>query len=162
MKLIKLSRGLFTKVDDSDYEELNKHKWFAISAHRGTMFYAARNVPISKGKQKTLKMHRAILELTDSNIHGDHEDGDTLNNQRHNLRICNNALNSRNKTKQKKESTSIYKGVVLHRDRFEARIAIDGKLLYLGSSKNEKVAAKIYNDGAIRHHGEFAKLNVID
>jgi hypothetical protein len=42
MKKISLTRGMFATVDDSDYEELSKHKWFACPNKH--IFYAARNV----------------------------------------------------------------------------------------------------------------------
>lgn len=36
---------------------------------------------------------------------------------------------------------------------------IEGQMIYVGSSKNLLSAAQMYNEAAIKHHGEFAALN---
>lgn len=49
MKLIPLTKGKFTQVDDEDFKELNKHKWYAKMDKYG--FYAARSITVSSKKQ---------------------------------------------------------------------------------------------------------------
>jgi hypothetical protein len=164
MKEIKLSQRckksknnhLSALVDDADFEYLNQWKWFAHKSPHGT-YYAARN-----DSGKTIKMHRIILGLTDPNILGDHKDGNSLNNQRSNLRECTHSQNNRN-CKKYKEGTSKYKGVHYHKknDNFMARITDNGKTIYLGSFINEVDAGKAFNIAAQRIHGEFANLNII-
>ncbi len=166
MKLIPLSQegknrgNLFTQVDDDLFEELNKHKWFVLKTKLG--FYAARNIPFGDKKQKAVKMHRVILGIIDPKIKGDHLDGVTLNNQRYNLRICTNAENCRNRSKQSSKTHSKYKGVTFHHGRWEARVTVDKKMIYLGSSKDEDIAGSMANRGLLEHHKEFARLNVIE
>ncbi|KKK47687.1 hypothetical protein LCGC14_3152670, partial [marine sediment metagenome] len=107
MKLIELHSkeypGLFTQVDDEDYEWLSKYRWNVFSNH-GRSFYA-------KGKieGKSINMHRMILSNCREQV--DHKDRNGLNNQRNNLRPATQTLNLANVEKRKGVWTSKYKGV---------------------------------------------------
>jgi len=83
MKLIKLTQGKFAQVDDEDFEELNKFKWYAHRPKKGNTFYAVRHTrkPSGRGKQTTLQMHRVIMGVHNETV-SDHRDGDGLNNQK--------------------------------------------------------------------------------
>ena len=83
MKLIALTQGKFTKVDDADFEFLNKWKWFAYKNKNDRSFYARRTAwNKSTKKHEIIAMHRLLMEVTDSNVLVDHKDMDGLNNQR--------------------------------------------------------------------------------
>lgn len=155
MKFIKLTQGKKTKVDDDDFDNLLKHKWYA--AKRGYGFYAQRRIY----KHKTEQIHRIILKVKKSE-EVDHINGDTLDNRKKNLRIVNRSQNEWNRDKQKNNSTG-YKGVTyVKRDKlFIARIRVYNKLIYLGGFKDKKRAAEAYNEGAKKYHREYAYLNKI-
>lgn len=155
MKVIWLTMGQFTMVDDEDYEWLNQWKWYA--SKRGEAFYAMRR-PTKYGKQ--IHMSRLILGLSDPNLFPDHKDGASLNNQRSNLRIATRSQNNANK---QCVGSSGYMGVfpVSNNKKWFARINKDGKRVYLGSFTDKKDAALAYNNAAINLHGEFANLNQI-
>jgi hypothetical protein len=91
----------------------------------------------------------------------DHKNGNTLDNTRGNLRECTNAQNHQNIPKNhNRPSTSKFKGVVSRpKDKWEANIRANNKLLYLGTFSSEIDAALAYNDAAQRLHGDFAILN---
>lgn len=109
-----------------------------------------------------IKMHRLILGITDPKIHGEHKDGNGLNNRDDNLRICTSSLNHGNRIKQHGNYTSIYKGVCLdsyNKNKYRAYIVKDKKQYQLGHYKNEIDAAKKYDKAARELFGEFACLN---
>lgn len=95
MKKIKLSQGKYALVDDKDYEFLNQWKWSAKTNGR-EIFYAYRKEN-SRKTGKTIYMHRIIVNAP-KGMDVDHINGDGLNNQRKNLRICTRSQNQRNRS----------------------------------------------------------------
>jgi len=164
MKEIKLSQRRFCKykdkyvalVDDEDFEFLNQFRWCAKKGRY--TFYAERAIKVD-GRNSTQYMHQVILNSR--NI--DHIDRNGLNNQRSNLRLCNQSQNSMN-TGKHKNCTSAYKGVYFHKrfNKWASAIRISGKRFHLGYFTSEVDAAKAYNAKAIELFCEFANLNKFD
>lgn len=158
MKLIPLSQGYFTQVDDEDFDELSKFSW---NLARGkTNMYAKRSV-INEftGKKSTVLMHRKMMGVTDPNVDVDHRDNDGLNNQRHNLRVCTRSQNNGN-ARPPRDNKSGFKGVHYDKSRhkWSAEIASKG----LGRFDTKEEAARHYNRAAKEKWGDFAKLNNVD
>jgi len=146
-------------IDGEDFEKVNQYKWgLKFSKDK---FYIHRTMGYKENKSSQ-SLHRYITGCP-SGMVVDHIDGNPLNNCRSNLRICSNAENMRNR-KKNINGTSKYKGVSFHkRDKvFMACIRLDNKLFHLGYFKDEKDAAEAYNKAAIKYHGEFARLNIIN
>lgn len=163
MKEIKLTRGLFAKVDDEDFDYLNQWKWYSQRRHRG--FYAVRKESLNKGRvndRYIIKMHRVIMGVIDDpKIMVDHKDVDSLNNQKNNLRLCTNAQNGYN-TRPNINSASKYKGVTtISRVNGGKRWRASCARKHLGSFYTEEQAAIAYNKAAKEMYGEFAWLNQI-
>jgi hypothetical protein len=166
MKLISLTQGKFAKVDDEDYEWLNQHKWFAHQS-RGR-FCVETHTYGGYYNQQTLKMHRLILGITDGSVIVEHKDGDSLNNQRSNLRIATHSQNNSNRRRKDGKKHSVYIGVHkqvsfpygIRREHWVAMCRHDN-VKYSKHCKTEIEAALIYNELARRLHGEFARLHVI-
>lgn len=91
----------------------------------------------------------------------DHKDGNQLNNQRFNLRLCTLSENQHNQRNFHQNTSSRYKGVHWNRARgkWHVQIGVNGKRLYLGLFSSEEAAALAYNEAAIKYHREFASLN---
>jgi hypothetical protein len=158
MKLIPLTQGMFTKVDDDMFEYLNQWKWCALKG--GNTYYAVRTLNIKKdGKWscKSIRMHREIMNAKKGEM-VDHKYHDGLDNQKSNLRLCTQSENLKNK---KSSGTSKYLGVCwINRDKkWQATINLNGKNKNLGLFTNEENAAISYDKAAKIHHGEFANLN---
>ena len=156
MKLIAISQGRFAKVDDEDWEALLVFKWQYTG--RG---YARRTVTTVGGTQVISYMHREILNAPpDKQV--DHINGDRLDNQKTNLRLCSRAENARNRV-MKFPGTSKYKGVYWCKimKKYRARIQTRKGSKSLGHFEKEEDAAVAYNRAAVEYFGEFANLNVI-
>jgi hypothetical protein len=157
MKEVQLTRGKIALVDDEDYEYVSKFKWQC-----NTGGYAIRQLPRNGGKQKNIPMHREII-CPPENLFIDHINRNKLDNRRSNLRTCTRAQNMWNKDKirNKKNETSIYKGVSLDKrfNTYRVSIRVLGNEIWLGGFKNEEDAARAYDDAALKYHGEFACIN---
>jgi len=156
MKEIQLTQGFFVQVDDSDFNWLNQWKWHAVK-NRNT-FFARRNGSIKHNKSRGLVyMHRIIMDAP-KNMQVDHIDHNGLNNQKSNLRICNNSQNHMNRTPW---GSSKYLGVhiKLKGKYIQSQIKANGKTIHLGLFKTEEEAAMAYDRAAKFYFGEFANLN---
>ena len=143
MKEIPLTRGMVAKVDDCDFDELNKFTWQCSLAK--TTMYARRSYR-DRGykRQPVVYMHRQILKSGVGDV-TDHIDGDGLNNTRENLRTGTYAANNRNL--HKKTRGCKYQGVTVDHKRitkYLAGITVDGKYHHLGRYKDEFTAFKTY------------------
>lgn len=155
MKLIPLTQDKFTQVDDEDYDFLIQWRWFA---HPSRNKWRAQRTDYKPGNAKTILMHRVIMKIENSKTFVDHIDGNPLNNQKSNLRLCDNSQNCRNR-KSHDDVTSKYLGVCKQKNSWIASICHNKESIYLGSYKTEELAAKAYDKKAIELHGEFANLN---
>jgi len=158
MKEIQLTKGYVAQVDDLDYELVMKYSWRVWM--RGHNIYAIANQSRKDGKRSSIKMHRLILAPKDNKLLIDHIDGDSLNNQRSNLRLCTNSQNQGNQRKRN-AGTSVYKGVHNSKGKWIAQIGFSGNRIYIGRFTTEQEAALAYNNAAKTYYGEFSKLNVI-
>jgi len=159
MKRIKLTQGLFAIVDDADYKELSKYKWFVHNQNGN--FYAMRNSSIIAGR--LISMARQILGLEYGDPRqADHIQHNTLDNRRKKLRICTQRENLMNQKPQKGKSSS-FKGVSWNRfaKKWSSYIQLNGIKIHLGYFKVEIEAAKSYNTAAKKYFGKFAFLNVL-
>ena len=157
MKEIKLTQGQVAIVDDWRFEELNQYKWYASWNSSTKSFCVARVTSKLLGKPKTLFMH-AVIMGTPKGMETDHINHNTLDNREVNLRVCSRSQNQMNKGKRA-DNTSGFKGVFKHNSGWRARIRANRKCYNLGTFPTREEAARAYDIGAKRLHGEFAVLN---
>jgi hypothetical protein len=151
MKLIKLTKGYFAKVDDEDFEYLNQFKWCV----QGNGRYVRR---LSGYKQ--VLMHRFIMQPENGMV-VDHLNGDGLDNRRCNLRVATPSQNGANR--KSIVGNSKYIGVhKLKNGTFLSYIKKNYKRTSIGVFNSEEKAAKAYNIKALELFGEFATLNKIE
>ena len=154
MKEIKLTQGKTAIVDDEDFKELSKFKWYCNHG------YAVRCIALETGRQKTAWMHTAIMG-EQKGLEIDHINGNPLDNRKENLRHVTHAQNQCNSIAR--GGSSKYKGVCWKKERGKwfVQIQKNGKRCHLGYYKTEQDAAIAYNEAALIHFGAYARLNVI-
>lgn len=109
---IPLSKGYVAIVDDDCPPEILTQKWYAQVRSTGNV-YASRSVFGENGRHSTQWLHRVIVSAP-AGFDVDHIDGNGLNNQHSNLRVCTRVQNSRNRALDRR-STSGLKGAAPHR-----------------------------------------------
>lgn len=152
MKKIPLTQGQFALVDDEDFDELNKFKWYV------TFYgYAARNIPYQSGKRGLIWMHRVILSAQDEQ-EVDHANRNKIDNRRTNLRFATRSQQNYN-TKLRKDNTSGFKGVFWRKRtcKWGAKIFLNGNPVWLGSYNDKVAAHNAYREAATKYYGEFAR-----
>lgn len=148
---IRLTRGLVAICDASDAHAVNGLSWQSQVSKGGT--YAKTNITMADGKRIVVMMHTLLTgyEFTD------HIDGDGLNNRRSNLRAATRSENNRN-SRMQKNNRSGRKGVSRARSgKWIARIAVDGRQIYLGRFQTMDDAHYAYCEASRKLHGEFGR-----
>lgn len=144
-------------VDDEDYEFLISFSWNVTKIKNN--FYATFSQSI-KNKKTTVYMHRLIMRASEDTII-DHKDRNTLDNQKHNLRVANKSQNASN-SKISSRNKSGYKGVWrMSNNRYEALLKHEGKKIIGGYFDTAEQAAIAYNSIAKKYFGEYAFLNKV-
>jgi hypothetical protein len=162
-KEIPLTQGKIALADDEDYEWLSRYSWHVYYSRSNDAYYAIRNQVSgeyqNKKNRRTVYMHRAILNVTDSALDVDHINMNTLDNRKENLRIATRSQNQFNRNKQS-NNTSGYKGVYWHRQKakWDSIIIVNKKRIFLGSYSTPEEAYNAYREAALEMHGEFIRL----
>lgn len=154
------SDGFEVKVDNEDYTYLMLYD-FALNNY---------GYPVGKPKPQYRKMglfssvpiHKILIDkgVKGRHIVIDHKDGNKLNNQKDNLRICTHAENMKNR-KPSTGGASQYKGVHWGKtiQNWRVRINLNNKKKVIGTFSNEIAAANAYNYYTKVYYDEFAQLN---
>jgi hypothetical protein len=160
VKEIQLTQGYVALVDDDDFEWVSGLKWHVDL--RTNKPYVAHKSP---GLKKPLRLHRAVIERAGgapipNGMHIDHIDGNPLNNSRANLRICTPAQNGANRRTKNRNNTTGFTGIrQAPSGKWQAAVCKNNAQIYLGSFHSSAEAARAYDLGAKKHHGEFATFN---
>jgi hypothetical protein len=141
--------GALVQIDDEDYD------FVCELLNRGLLKY------FKKGNRIMIMglLHRILFRAKTHDPKIDHKDGNSLNNQKSNLRFASHIQNMANRKKSK--GISKYKGVYWNKrnKKWKAQIKSNGKEIYLGVYEEEIDAAIAYDIKAKETWGEFARLN---
>lgn len=153
-KAIPVGRGLFALVDDEDYDRVARHKWWVIENVSGNRYAMARI------DGRFISMHRFILNPP-SHLEVDHRDGNGLNNQKANLRLCTRQQNQWHRRGEIVwQDGTVTKGIyrIEFKDtvRWYARLSVKGSEWRSGPYKTREEAMRAYDEAARRILGEFA------
>lgn len=154
--VVPLSQGYEALVDIEDLPALAAYNWSVTRSLKKGGAYAQRLTPRdSSGKQRALKMHRVLMSPGPGLV-VDHINGNGLDNRRENLRVCAQRDNMKNQAPHRTNKLGI-KGVSVYRNRFVAKIRVDGKTIFIGSFPTANEAAAAYRQAANEFHGQFAR-----
>jgi hypothetical protein len=169
-------------IDKEDWQKVSAHTWFAGQPHPGRtgekQFYVSAHTPAPHlpryeythprtGKKRTyqrrtyLALARLIMDAPADKL-VDHISGNTLDNRKHNLRVCTYTENNAN-ARQKRNTTSRFKGVNRNKNKkyncWSVYMRIDGKTVSLGSYTSEEDAARAYDIAHLTKSGIYANTN---
>jgi hypothetical protein len=94
---------VFALVSPEDYEWATQWRWGWVWDRTKTKRYARRTPRGAGGVSQTIWLHKAVLnrsgkvQLTEAHTIGDHQDGESLNDQRSNLEWATVSQNRRNR-----------------------------------------------------------------
>lgn len=157
-------------IDAEDYPVVSRFHWQIIFIGTRKNPYAITKLNRRGNTELTFYMHHLIV----GNIsHMDHDDRNTLNNKKLNLRASTPQQNGWNKDKMhsdKKKYTSKYKGVSKNKKSGFWEVIIKttkkgvkpAQHIRLGQFKYEDDAARAYNKAVVELRGEWAWVNPID
>ena len=144
------SKNEIFKFDLEDYDKIKDYTWY-MSNNGYIVSHETEN-----NKQNGLIMHRLIMNITDPDICVDHIYHDKTDNRKSQLRITNNQQNQFNHI-IKGNNTSGETGVYWHKNRnkWEALIGYNEKIIYLGMFDNKEDAINARKEAEIKYYGEY-------
>lgn len=148
--IVSLTKGIEAIVDLADVGAVAGFRWVALINSQTGHAYAVR---YEKGR--CILMHRELLEAPPS-MWVDHEDGDGLNNRRHNIRLATPQQNMANKVLERRNKLGI-KGVQKVKRRYRAMITPNGHKIHLGSFATAEEAAAAYKGAAKVLWGDYSR-----
>lgn len=142
--LVRLTNGGYSLIDPADYAKVNAYLW-----HEQAGGYAVSFSSPLRG----MLLHRFIMDPPPK-THVDHISGARLDNRRVNLRVCTARQNQQNRG----SARHTFKGINRMRDKWQAKITVDGKQIHLGTFDTEIQAGQAYADAARKYFGPFARI----
>ena len=136
--------------DLEDYDKIKNYCWYEAKSHKG---YSALKTHLPDTK-KCIKMHQ-LLGYSGY----DHENRNSFDNRKENLRLCTAKENNRNQNRQW-NNTSGFTGISWNKanSKWEVYIDVDGKRIKLGmfhvDDKNNAIVTRLRAEK--EYFGEFA------
>jgi hypothetical protein len=108
-----------------------------------------------KPKYRMWYLHRVVMNAGKKE-YVDHEDHDTLNNRKFNLRLTKQLYNTKNRSGRNSNNKSGYRNVSWVDGKWVVQIQIDGKNTCLGRFTDVDKAGKFAEEMRQKYYGKFA------
>lgn len=143
-----------TLINESDLKLVSEYDWCLNKKETG------KRTEYVRTHEGSMKMHQLFLGEPPEGQVIDHINGDGLDNRRTNLRFCTHSENHANERKRR-GGTSVFKGVSFdsNRDKWSAKIMVNGETRNLGRFDDESAAAIAYDLAAVEIYGQYARTN---
>lgn len=132
----------------------------ALCLHRSPqsddVFYASLSREMDYEGGRSRYVHRIVMRAP-AGLEVDHINGDTLDNRRHNLRLCSRAENAANR--RRIVHPNGLRGIIRVRGKWAARLKVDQRVHSVGLYEDSTVAARVYDAAARFAFGAFAVTN---
>lgn len=141
-------------IDYDDYDKVKDITWHKCIDSDGKEYVGGR---INK---KRVKLHDVINGQPPPGYVNDHRYSNGLDNRKSMLTLRTFGENAQNRIKETGKYTSDYTGVYSKKNgSYSAKIAYQGKSIFIGTYKTEIEAAKAYDIYAIFYYGKDGKTN---
>ncbi len=147
----KLLTGEVFIFDSEDYDKIRNTMWYrSVQGAHGEAYVADCN---------SHKLHRVIMNAP-ADLYVDHNNLDTLDNRKCNLRICNHRDNLCNRALQPNNKSGV-SGVSWKKRRgtWNARVKYYGQEIHLGAYRSFVEAVQARNEGMKWLYGDFGRYN---
>lgn len=141
--------------DLEDYDKIKNYCW----SENDSGYLRANDLLVFSNKN--IRMHRLIMEkLEDDGLVIDHINHNTLDNRKHNLRICTESDNGKNKSLPSNNTSGIV-GVSFNKkyNKYETYITIKYKRKFLGLYDSIEDAIKARKQAEEKYFGEYSYGN---
>lgn len=152
--------NLWTIVDLEDLERVINfpYTWFAKYNHTNDEYYVVASVYHPDLQQsRPIFLHQFLMNANGKDV--DHENNNTLDNRKSNMRIVEESNNSKNRKSRNKNNKSGYRNVSFYKGKWIVQMQIDGKNKKIGSFDDVHEAGKFAEEMRQKYYGEFAGKN---
>lgn len=151
--------NLWTIIDLEDLERVISfpYTWFAKYNHTNNEYYVVASVYHTDLQQtRPIFLHQFIMNANGKDV--DHENHDTLDNRKINLRTVLESDNSKNRKGKNKNNTSGYRNVSWDKKhkKWIVQLQINKKNKVLGKFDDVHEAGKFAKEMREKYYGEFA------
>jgi hypothetical protein len=156
VRVIELTQGQSTIVDEEDFERLSAFKWWAQFLQARRCFVVTGYV----GNNIAILMHRFIIGAQPGEI-TDHINLNPLDNRKTNLRKVTKRQNNLNMPLLRSDNRSGFRGVSWFKNdkKWAASIHFNNHKIHLGYFTTPEAAARAYDAGSKKYHEGFGPLN---
>ena len=154
------AENLWTIIDLEDLEKVINfpYTWFAKYNHTNNEYYVVASVYHPELQQsRPIFLHQFLMNANGKDV--DHENNDTLDNRKSNMRVVEESNNSKNRKGRNRNNKSGYRNVSLIKGKWVVQLQIDGKNKKLGAFDDVHEAGKFAEEMRKKYYGEFAGKN---